>query len=803
MVYDITNKLSSSELKEYHANGHSAVQNTCKETDLKVISIRAKVLETIRNKMPITTLFTPEFKIDLEMFVKDQMFIHKIAEFISPLIDTGSIDAAVIAKHFDNSELLAEIKMMFKQDSNTCLTFFFEACSDVLNKKSVSNRMKPAIEGRIFTLKNGLVAQQTPQAIHKSQVQNKMKPQDLPNIKEEGACFIRESLYIHLNALKGLEKSSFRERLISTAEQLIPFTQNITSIYLKEQGKDCTMNPLTFRNPTGYNQHGSVAATVMESCLNALGYKTQIMGRCDLEPKVTLATMHLVVEVMGPNKERYIIDPCYIQFHKDVCLDDSLLPKSPVLVLAESEVDEYIEKNIMVNWKNICKQVSANNSSVITKLKERDQILTFIIDKIGMLEELIPSDKEEWVRRSFKRIWGLSTYSPVLSNQGFEDIFYGSREKHYTYDCIKSMGIAPLTHHLSFEAVEKRLEDLLRDKTLICQNSFEALSLIAQLPKLKRDKYASLLDLDPRLQANNAVEVSLNAYFRSLKKVVNPTGKDLSVIYGCSGGDCSSILLATDAKDLTFVDLTKTSFSEFKAALAQLKDRDFLSEILTTNQLEQSNYLSFRSRYMGSTSTYRGKGQHHMDELPLKLLFDLREMGVDLKKAVLTSIEDGVRIDFPWKFYGAAESRMRSLIFVTADITKPALYPVSLKRKLKEGIDIFYMKGAYFAPQAYPQFLPDIAKSINPGGWLMTTDKTLSMEITNPEQCLDKNKLSFVQKKSEEMGVLEELMNPPFNPLFPVPTLDYFLPDKRSHRNSGTDLTYWSILSLRQKIERA
>lgn len=376
----------------YYGNEGTS-QTICQEADCKVDSIRASVLQTIRNHMPITTLFQPELKIDLGVFIKDQMFMRRIAEFLAPLTEADFIDGISIAKHFENGDLLSEIKVMFK-DANQYLPFFYEACADAINKKSSSGSLKSAMEGRIFTLKNALIAQIAPKAIYESQLANKISPQKLSSIEEEGASFIRKSLHFHLHVLKGMESASFREYLTSIAEQLMPFTRKITSLYLQENGKDCPTDILSFRNPTGYNYHGLVAGTVMETCLNVLGYTTRLMVCCDLEPKVTLATMHNLVEVTSPDNTRYIVDPSYIQFHKDVCLEDTLLPKASVLVLAESEVDEYIEKHIMSIWKANFQQISANNTYIINQLKQQDKLLSFVIKKKGLLSEYIPTDKK-------------------------------------------------------------------------------------------------------------------------------------------------------------------------------------------------------------------------------------------------------------------------------------------------------------------------------------------------------------------------------------------------------------------------
>jgi hypothetical protein len=129
---------------------------------------------------------------------------------------------------------------------------------------------------------------------------------------------------------------------------------------------------------------------------------------------------------------------------------------------------------------------------------------------------------------------------------------------------------------------------------------------------------------------------------------------------------------------------------------------------------------------------------------------------------------------------------------MTADITKPESYPLLLKKRLQGGIDIFYMKGACRVPELYPQFLPAIVTAVRPGGWLMTTDKTNLMESIDPG-------LPFSIVKTEENRLLEELILQPRGAFATVPVLDMYPSAKRYLRSPGTDLTYWSILNLRQK----
>ena len=51
-------------------------------TDANNILERARVLETIRQHIPLATLMTPELRIDLGVFINDQILFRKIVEFL-------------------------------------------------------------------------------------------------------------------------------------------------------------------------------------------------------------------------------------------------------------------------------------------------------------------------------------------------------------------------------------------------------------------------------------------------------------------------------------------------------------------------------------------------------------------------------------------------------------------------------------------------------------------------------------------------------------------------------------------------
>ncbi len=761
--------------------------------------IRRMALQVIRAHMPITTLFTPQLQINLKLFVQNQIFIQKMAAFLLQLPGEEALDKEMLKKHFESSPLFAEFKTLFT-NSDLYLDNFLQDSIEALQNKNQIIPLIPALKRRVFTIKNAITAEICPDNMATSLKKNGLPIPSLEALKETGHNFIQESLRLHLQAQARDFDRDFKETLILVARQLLPFVEEITKSYLKENNlKYPAKDLLEFRNSTGYNHHGLVAAMILEACLGALGYETRIMQRSDLEPKVTLATAHCLAVVIGPEGERYIVDPTYMQFHKDIC-DEKNIPKDPLLVLKEEEVEEYVEHRLMSYWRAVFCRVERDDPEMQDQLIRGDRYLAYVLNKVQMegLEVLKPPSMEAWVKDSLIRVWHIPTYSPILSNAVFQNIFNGAQPSSPTYNLVKSLNVAELTVRPSKKEIDNRLVELAKDPEMTHQNSKEALSLIAQLPSLERKKHVVLFDTDPRLQIFGGLDISLDLYYREIKKLINPSSRDLKAVYGCAGADCTSILESTDANDLTFVDLTKISLANFRRAL-----RDYLqTEGLYPNidvylAMNKHNYVSNRSRYCGSSNEFT-QGQHTMCAFEHKVFFDLRELGVDLNQATLDEKEGSVVVSFPWQYYGEAISRTREITFITADITKPDLYPPLLKGKLEAGIDIFFMKGSFLAPKSYDQFLPGIAKNINSGGYLMTSDKTFLMETVDPMPYLEAENLVFEEVKTAIIQTCEDLLEPPFSPLVSVPSLE-IMRDNRICRTAGSGISYWVKLVLRQK----
>ncbi len=742
--------LSKTSLLAANLNVETSSSSTGKMsgTERKTESVRAQVLNTIRAHMPISSLFKPELKIDLGVFIKDQVLFRLIATFISQLAGQTPVTVETVKKHFEGSGLLKEISKRFT-NPEPYFPIFYQACFDALNNKNSPSRLRVSIEGGIHTFTDALS-------------------------KAEGASFIRESIQMHLAALS--EKSSeesFQNQLTDVAGQLIPFIEKVTKSYLQDRGLEAKDPVLQQRPPKGYNFHAITAAAVMECCLRVLGYEAELTQRTDLEPRVTRAAVHSNVIVTGPDQSRYVVDPCYLQFHKDVVLDDANLPKDPVLVLKESEVAPYVEKNLLKPWQEIHARYLKND--LRARSTSNDQLVSHGFAEIDNFEEKFKFRPEEWIKKSFERPFACQGYARANSYPVYNAIFIGEKSlAQKTYHYVKSMGIGPLVGRASISEVERKLSAISTNPLRLGKNDLEAISLIPQLD-VTAYRYPEFLDIDPRHDALS-LDHEINAYFRSLCKIVNPERKEVSVIYACSGSDCTSVLLATDATEIFFVDISGASIGLLKQNLKNLKK----------SPLDKTKGW----RYHACANDC---AMNKMDAIEMKLILDLKMMGIDLTKVKITSLSEGVQIEFPWESF-EKPVKMRTLFLLQADITKPEEYPAILKEKITTGFDIFYMKGAFHLPLEYSKFLPNLAQGLKTGGWLMTADWTHDMRYANPQDCLRE---SFKESTSEENEALKRLVfSNKEDIFFTYPNMES---TDRTELYIHSSLLYWSILNLRQK----
>lgn len=713
---------------------------------------RAQVLSVIRARMPIRSLFNPELKIDLGIFIKDQMLLQRIALLLST---QRAATAEGVAPLFAESGLLAEIPD---------LPLFYQACVDALCYSDGPSRLEDAIQRGIYTLKQAL--------------------------KNKETSLIRESIRIHL---AGPCEGSFQQELTATAEQLLPFVEGVTKRYLQERNIEAVDPVLQQRSLKGLNFHALVAATAMECGLHVLGFDVELLERKDLDPRVSPTPVHSVVVATGPDGSRYVIDPCYLQFHKEVLFADAELPIAPVLVLKESEVDPYVEKHLLGPWKAVHALFLTQDPIVMSKLEQNNQAVSHRFASLSCFESRYRMLPEEWVKTTFVRAWEAHSYTRPLWYRLYNEIFTDNGGLK-THEYVKPLGLASLMGRASLFEVGRQIGAIQRDYRRLRKNDVEALKLFSQF-YTDRATYYNIFDIDPRNQ-NLGLALEVNAYYRSLRKTVNPERADISVIYGCPGSDCTSVLLATEATELFFVDAAPVSFDLLLEMLENLKKPEPAPYI--QEKIFAEDYISLRRVICGGRSQLLPGRKYSMSDREFKLIFDLKMMAVDLTQIKISSFEEGVKIEFPWGPFESNRAKDRTLYLLTADITEPDRYPAILKERIRNGFDIVYMKASYHAPLDYPKFLPILAKGVKAGGWLMTSDRTHDMRYIEPQESLRGQGLTFIERGSEENEVLREILSHAQDPHSAM-ELTLKTAYDRSTRMTNASPLYWSIVNLRQK----
>jgi hypothetical protein len=267
-----------------------------------------------------------------------------------------------------------------------------------------------------------------------------------------------------------------------------------------------------------------------------------------------------------------------------------------------------------------------------------------------------------------------------------------------------------------------------------------------------------------------------------LQKVVNVSRQKIRALYPCSGADITSILLATDAKELAFVDLTPVSFQEFQLGLSKnlsaSMTRRFDSLFPSFDQ-----YKAYRQRYLSASSN-----PEKLNNLADKLFFEIGQL-VDLKKVrIIQDVsDDSVEISFPWAYRGQKEA-LRTIKYIQADITNTPNYPAALKNFLSKGLDFFYMKSAFHAPLSYEAFIPHLRQFMNKGSWFMTSSRAIDGNEydTSSVLSLPKTPIPKIYKK------ILALCDTQIHPMATIPNLE--LP--KSKRSTGMRLDYWHITNL-------
>ena len=302
-------------------------------------------LKIIRSTLPLGTVFQLKYKIDLHLLTESQEFFLKTASFFIKYFDQGLSSKPDLNKQLLLSDsAFSRLFDVFK-DLDISKDEFITLCMQSMDtdaSEDNSSLLLRALQLRIFSFKNAVIAIKEPKKIAMSLEKNKLRVPDDEIIRQAGIQFIKISLFNCFQALlSGVQPESCQEELEMVAKALLPFVLEVASSYLTEKKYAHPENIFTFRNPTGYNSHGITACVVMEGALKSLGFNTRNLSRMDLDPRLNETAHAITLVEMGHDK--FIVDTNYIPSIKNIrlCSNKTPLPVSTLLVLNAKKVDAF------------------------------------------------------------------------------------------------------------------------------------------------------------------------------------------------------------------------------------------------------------------------------------------------------------------------------------------------------------------------------------------------------------------------------------------------------------------------------
>jgi hypothetical protein len=746
-------------------------------------------LKVIRSSMALDTVFNLKLKINLDLLTKSQEFFLELASILIEL----SIQHSNSKKALDHQALLSSSDFLrlfdtFK-DCNITKDELALICIQAINRKGSLIEdgllLNKALSLRIYNFKNAAIALKNPEKLASNLKQNNLTVPGDQKIKEAGQNFLILSLFNSMQFLQSDPNSKDSEaELQMVANALLPFVSQVAISYLKEKKYPHPENIFTYRNPSGYNSHGIIAAVVMEAALKSLGFQTQYLSRMDLDPRLN-ETSHAIV-LVKIDSQSFIVDTNYIPSIKNIrlCNDATPLPTSTLLVLNAQHVHNFVTSQ-MKYWHESCKALESMHPQALRNVNEYE-LSHLLKPPYSTLFERT----QNWIKCALTRIWDPTTYEEDRLNCGFNEIFCNRMGE--TFKKVQFLQLPTCYGYLNQEDIIERIDNLASIFQYSNSSSlrYEIVDLLAKLPlHIRMIKLTSMphgfLFTDPRLEGfqNISLFSGVNQYYCMLQKMVNVSRIGKTALYPCSGADIVSVLLATDAKKLIFVDQTPLSIENLTKGLE--KNRVFYRSGFSGVLFEQfPNYKAYRQRYIGSYSS-----QNKMHNLAEKLFFEMGQLGVNFDTINLrhNQVLDCIEIKFSWAYKGQGLA-LRTIQYIHADITDPSKYPPALLHFLKEGIDFFYMKSAFDVPVKYTNFIPFIKTFMNKGSWFMTSSNAIDGNQYDLSTLLSRPKTPIPEIYKKILSLCETQLHP----MSTIPSLGM----PKEHRSPGTGLSYWHIVHL-------
>lgn len=218
----------------------------------------------------------------------------------------------------------------------------------------------------------------------------------------------------------------------------------------------------------------------------------------------------------------------------------------------------------------------------------------------------------------------------------------------------------------------------------------------------------------------------------AVKEQVNLGDKELVGAYGCSGGDIYNAFKSTNASTIYLIDETEVDMENlkyyWKERWSSLEYDDYSYDI-RSGTISEYNSFKYKNGYakVGSIKD--------SSTMALAVARELKALGVAKKDLIdIKKDEDGnLNIVFKWKYNKYSPERIRTAIFIKADITK---IPRELNEKFRGKLDFYYQRAAMSetssVPAKYPEFITIISEWIREGGFMITDDQNADDEDFGP-----------------------------------------------------------------------
>ncbi len=230
-------------------------------------------------------------------------------------------------------------------------------------------------------------------------------------------------------------------------------------------------------------------------------------------------------------------------------------------------------------------------------------------------------------------------------------------------------------------------------------------------------------------EAFDIMDPEIFRYYESIRRVVNPENKELSVFYGGSGVDITNVLTATHATRIYMVDrfrgisqpermIDAHSFSSF---LDQYWDGPYMADGGPVRELYRQEKL--REGFAGLGDKFYHNREFYYD----CLVAELKSLGLRREDIRVETQDGSLVLKFNSPILGLP-AREYSIYFVhTDELTSPQIYSPLLRSILKMGFDIYFQNAGFDLPLNYPKFIHVIASAIKKGGYLITDDRSVNL----------------------------------------------------------------------------